>query len=62
MLHLQDVVGCALDAVRDGMPMRRRKLHRPQDQHIECSLQHLAVFRGRLSSSHMESSIHQKII
>jgi hypothetical protein len=46
VLDLKDLVGAALDGVGDGLSMSRAEHKRPEDQHVESSLNHLGLERG----------------
>lgn len=41
MLNLQDLLGGALDVLRDLMPVRRTKKQGSQDEHVERALEQL---------------------
>ena len=51
MFNLEDILGPALDGMGDGVAVGRAQHQRPEDQHVQSPLEHLA-FQRRLASWH----------
>jgi hypothetical protein len=53
VFDLQDILRPSLDGMRYGVSVGRAQNQRPEDQHVQRSLEHFA-FERRLASWHME--------
>ena len=51
VFDLEDIPGPSLDGMRDGVSVGRAQNQRPEDQHVQCSLEHFAL-QWRFASSH----------